>query len=154
MTKLDLVKEFRRAFSLPISDVPCVPSAQQLELQCHLIWSEAQEVSECESVTDILDVIVDLQYFILGLAAESGITEEQISDWFQKVHAANMRKLWTTAQVVEKFGPIGAFNRNHLTDEGSWLIEASDHNQWVVRLNGKVQKPPGWQAAQLEGGAV
>lgn len=165
MNKLEMVKEFRRAFSLPISDVPCVPGIVQLELHTKLIRSEAYEIIDSENVTDILDVIVDLQYFILGLAAESGITEEQIRDWFHKVHSANMRKLWTEEQVLalsdgkEKWFTLhgeGVTHCHHRDASGEWVSAEAPNNEgrYVVRLNGKVQKPPGWKAAVLEGGAV
>lgn len=83
----------------------------------------------------------------------------RFSDDFSKVHAANMAKLWTTAQIDAMFDPMKTklevgFVETMLTDEGTWMMNRVGFNQWVVRLNGKVQKPPGWKAAVLEGGMV
>ena len=85
-----------------------------------------------------------------------------LDDDFLKIHAANMAKLWTEDEVESRF--IDAKIVSHrprkidfLTPEGTWTATPSsnvDNGLWIVRLNGKVQKPPGWKAAVLEGGAV
>lgn len=158
MNKLEMVKQWRRTFGLPVSDAACVPSKDQLELHCRLIWSEAQEVGEASTHIDIRDVIADLHYFILGLASEAGVTQEQLDSDFKSVHAANMAKLWTTEQVVFCFMHRTIKSRGEqVTYEdsfGKWTADAAGEDKWVVRLNGKVQKPPGWKAAVLEGGVV
>lgn len=83
-----------------------------------------------------------------------------LDDDFLKIHAANMAKLWTKAQVLEKFNPpfdwLDKTYTLHFDDStGRWAVSPTcDGSSYIVRLNGKVQKPPGWVPAQLEGGAV
>lgn len=162
MNKLELVKEWRRTFGLPVSETPVVPSVEQLLLHDNMIEREAEEISQAKTHIDIRDVIADLHYFILGLASEAGVTKEQLDSDFEKVHAANMAKLWTEDEVESRFIDAKividhASRIDFVTPEGTWTATPSsnvDNGLWIVRLNGKVQKPPGWKAAVLEGGAV
>lgn len=234
MNKLEMVKQWRRTFGLPVSETPVALSLEQLELHAKLISDEADEILDVVSVAGLIDgyklrdVAVDLLYFALGLMCEAGIDfkesltryqaesqqiegthkiadvkdyiqsrcesfleevefgkretwtisefahdiatdamllvflhelEDYLDADFAAVHAANMAKLWTTAQIDEKFDPMKTklevgFAETMPTDEGTWVMNRAGFNQWVVRLNGKVQKPPGWKAAVLEGGAV
>ena len=157
MNKLEMVKEWRRTFGLPVSDVPMMPDQG---LHSKLIADEAQEIYEASTHIDIRDVIADLHYFIIGLASEAGVTKEQLDADFASVHAANMAKLWTKAQVLEKFNPpfdwLDKTYTLHFDDStGMWAVSPTcDGSSYIVRLNGKVQKPPGWVPAVLEGGAV
>lgn len=240
MNKLEMVKQWRRTFGLPVSETPVVLSADQLKLHAKLISDEADEILDAISTNEsglsqwinrlkARDVCVDLVYFVMGLWAEAGLppVEEEFilmrcldyvmdlkgnnadalkdihsdiksvcvqipaqpdkllvnaialivmslsidvimrelnrfSDDFSAVHAANMAKLWTEDEVESRF--IDAKIVSHrprkidfLTPEGTWTATPSsnvDNGLWIVRLNGKVQKPPGWKAAVLEGGAV
>lgn len=238
MSKLELVKEWRRTFGLPVSETPVVLSADQLKLHAKLISDEADEILDAISTNEsglsqlinrlkARDVCVDLVYFVMGLWAEAGLppVEEEFilmrcldyvmdlkgnnadalkdihsdiksvcvqipaqpdkllvnaialivmslsidvimrelnrfSDDFSAVHAANMAKLWTKAQVLEKFNPpfdwLDKTYTLHFDDStGRWAVSPTcDGSSYIVRLNGKVQKPPGWVPAQLEGGAV
>lgn len=156
-TKLDMVKDFRRTFGLPVSDQPVVPEVNQRELHTNMIRNEAWEILEASTHIDIRDVIADLHYFVLGLASEAGVTQEQLDSDFAAVHAANMAKLWTTAEMMKVFPADGdgVVNNNCTwTAPGGWEAKPANGVHWVVTLNGKVQKPPGWKAAVLEGGAV
>lgn len=157
MNKLDMVKEWRRTFGLPVSDKPVVPSVEQLLLHDNMIEREAEEISQARTHIDIRDVIADLHYFVLGLASEAGVTQEQLDSDFAAVHAANMAKCWTTAEMMKVFPADGegVVNNNCTwTAPGGWEAKPANGVHWVVTLNGKVQKPPGWKAAVLEGGAV
>ena len=233
-TKLDLVKDFRLALGLPISDKPCVPSVGQLLLHAKLIKEESNEILDAikhgpgslgtqVDNLKIRDVSGDLYYFALGLAAESGVEVNELnvlveadvessgyrgdpvgyqihkiyeeidrvlrdmlselldtsaldmqgicfrlcilalaldriigvpvsvsdSD-FEEIHAANMRKLWTLEDIEGHKDLRDVIN----TQTEGWTYTPVGMNKFVVRLNGKVQKPPGWVPAQLEGGAV
>ena len=55
MNKLELVKEWRRTFGLPVSDEPCVLSAEQLRLHAKLISDEADEIDEVFSLGGVID---------------------------------------------------------------------------------------------------
>lgn len=85
-----------------------------------------------------------------------------LDDDFLKIHEANMAKLWTEDEVESRFIDAKividhASRIDFVTPEGTWTATPSsnvDNGLWIVRLNGKVQKPPGWKAAVLEGGAV
>ncbi len=230
MDKLELVKQWRRTFGLPVSETPVVLSADQLKLHAKLISDEAGEILEAINPDGTInklkarDVSGDLLYFALGLVAEAGLdwdeeecrhraTEELsqfpdaelrcifedivevagqlgspdmvqetahmlcqyaiqidavigelswLDDDFLKIHEANMAKLWTGKQVEAKFGSRidwpGLIKNRRCVGSADGLWEASNlsgvTNAWVVRLNGKVQKPPGWKAAVLEGGAA
>ena len=80
-----------------------------------------------------------------------------LDDDFLKIHEANMAKLWTSNDLLHQ---IALFDQHHQENDGSytskdgWNYRKTDGCKWVVRLNGKVQKPPGWKAAVLEGGAA
>ena len=73
MNKLELVKEWRRTFGLPVSETPVVLSVDQLKLHAKLISDEADEILDVVSVAGLIDgiklrdVAVDLLYFALGL---------------------------------------------------------------------------------------
>ncbi len=235
MNKLEMVKQWRRTFGLPVSETPVVLSADQLKLHAKLISDEADEILDAISTNEsglsqwinrlkARDVCVDLVYFVMGLWAEAGLppVEEEFilmrcldyvmdlkgnnadalkdihsdiksvcvqipaqpdkllvnaialivmslsidvimrelnrfSDDFSAVHAANMAKLWTSNDLLHQ---IALFDQHHQENDGSytskdgWNYRKTDGCKWVVRLNGKVQKPPGWKAAVLEGGAV
>lgn len=102
--EMQMVREFRKAFALPVSEALKLPTPDQLELHREMIVDEADGEIGCAATTDdVRDVCVDLIYFVLGLAAESGITAEQLEEDFEMVHQANMRKLWTIDQVNEFF---------------------------------------------------
>lgn len=83
-----------------------------------------------------------------------------LDDDFLKIHAANMAKLWTEEQVREKLGsPVGwqdePFTMCYDNSINIWTVKQDEETgMFKVFLNGKVQKPPGWKAAVLEGGAV
>lgn len=244
MNKLELVKEWRRTFGLPVSETPVVLSADQLKLHAKLISDEADEILDAISTNEsglsqwinrlkARDVCVDLVYFVMGLWAEAGLppVEEEFilmrcldyvmdlkgnnadalkdihsdiksvcvqipaqpdkllvnaialivmslsidvimrelnrfSDDFSAVHAANMAKLWSLNQIADTFSQEEAQFAAH--SQVGWsreiqggfnvtcqrLVYSGTEPGFVVRLNGKVQKPPGWKAAVLEGGAV
>ena len=88
--------------------------------------------------------------------------EDYLDADFSAVHAANMAKLWTEDEVESRFIDAKividhASRIDFVTPEGTWTATPSsnvDNGLWIVHLNGKVQKPPGWKAAVLEGGAV
>lgn len=238
MNKLEMVKQWRRTFGLPVSETPVVLSADQLKLHAKLISDEADEILDAISTNEsglsqwinrlkARDVCVDLVYFVMGLWAEAGLppVEEEFilmrcldyvmdlkgnnadalkdihsdiksvcaqipaqpdkllvnaialivmslsidvimrelnrfSDDFSAVHAANMAKLWTEEQVREKLGsPVGwqdePFTMCYDNSINIWTVKQDEETgMFKVFLNGKVQKPPGWKAAVLEGGAV
>lgn len=151
--EMQMVREWRKAFALPVSEVLKLPTPDQLELHREMIVDEADGEIGCAATTDdVRDVCVDLIYFILGLAAESGITGEQLGEDFKAVHEANMRKLWTIDQVNElctKQIGVSYWELNAENPDGWSIVQCRDHDMFTVRYKGKIQKPPGWKAAEL-----
>ena len=139
---MQMVIEWRKAFALPVSETLNVPAVGQREMHAKMIADEAQEIVSAETPEKVRDVIGDLLYFIFGLASEAGVSVAQIAEDFPLIHAANMRKLWTLEQVHDL--ALGMDNPK------DWSVKQIPGSElFTVRLNGKIQKPPGWKAATL-----
>ena len=79
------------------------------------------------ALAEQLDAIVDQVYVTLGTAIMQGITEEMLAEAWDRVHAANMKKVRATSAEDSKRGsvldiikPLGWEAPNHLD-----LVEAS-----------------------------
>lgn len=53
---------------------------------------ELEEFSKATTLTDQVDALVDLHYFLLGTLYEMGVTSEQYDECFDAVHEANLTK--------------------------------------------------------------
>ena len=150
--EMQMVREFRNAFALPVSDTLNVPAVGQRELHAKMIADEAQEIVSAETPEKVRDVIGDLLYFIFGLASEAGVSTAQIAEDFPLIHDANMRKLWNESEVNELCASLydAAELYSNTDDPNGWSVKKCDgSNMFTVRYNGKIQKPPGWKAATL-----
>jgi phosphoribosyl-ATP pyrophosphohydrolase len=143
-TKLELVKQWRKAFSLPCSDTPKILSQDQLDLHAKLIGDESLECMDATSVVKIRDFIADMQYYILCLAAEAGISEEQMEKDFAEVHRSNMTKMWTSVEVRRESPPcwnsIGWTSKKVNDTERCYIVRDS---------YGKIVKSPSYEKAKL-----
>jgi hypothetical protein len=137
MTPFESILQLRKAFGLHNSATPICPPDNLREFQADMIHDEATEMYEAETANEYLDGIVDVIYFALGAAAEAGFTSAQLGEHFNKVHAANMNKLWTP----EQFNAI-----THKFQYVSTPVTVEDQPRLIVRRanDGKVVKPPGW----------
>lgn len=109
------VKEFHKAFNLPISDFPRQLELERKHFRADLIQEELDEFLEADgkgikNFVDEIDALIDLLYFTYGTLIEMGVDAEEVFDIVQE---CNMAKL----------GPNG---------------------KPIYREDGKVLKPEGW----------
>lgn len=85
------LREFNRAFKLPMADAPTTKA--NFELRKKLIQEELIEyVVACKNddLIEVADAIADMAYLVIGAAVEHGIELDPI---FDAVHKSNMSKL-------------------------------------------------------------
>ncbi len=82
--RIQEVAKFNKYFKLPYSDVPVILPEQILRDKIGFIKSEIEEfykaVKENNKV-EILDALVDIEYFLLGLVCAYGLQDELINKW-------------------------------------------------------------------------
>lgn len=67
----------------------------EFELSMHQLKEEITEIEEAFKMGDfigILDGLIDLEYFLLGIFYKNGINEETHAELFDAVHQANLLK--------------------------------------------------------------
>lgn len=99
-------------------------------------------------------ILREIQISIEFIAGYAGYPMADFKKDFAKVHAANMRKVWTDEDVADVFMHK---NRSadwdgklftHTNALGTWTADPIEPDRWIVKFLGKIQKPPGWS---LEG---
>ena len=94
MQQLEQVKDFQKAFELPILDKPQLIDRKRAWLRIDLIEEELNELKEAvneKDLVEVADALCDLQYVILGAVLEFGMGEKFV-EMFNEVHASNMSK--------------------------------------------------------------
>ena len=87
------VKEFHKAFNLPIKTELKFPNSKERILRGDLLEEEMNEYFEAEESNDMVEVadaLADIIYICCGTALTYGIPLEKI---FEEVHRSNMAKL-------------------------------------------------------------
>lgn len=87
------VLEFHKAFGIPTSFKPGIPSLETTDRRYRLVREESAELCVAlhdSNLAEIADGIADLLYMTLGAAVECGIDVEPI---FDEVHRSNMTKV-------------------------------------------------------------
>jgi predicted HAD superfamily Cof-like phosphohydrolase len=87
------VKDFHKAFGLPISEVPNLPDMNERELRGKLLTEEFKEYINAENDNDLIeiaDALADIIYIACGTAISYGIPLDRV---FKEVHHSNMAKL-------------------------------------------------------------
>lgn len=87
----ELVREFHRAFNLPLREAPGLLSQERAQRRCAWMREEIEEFLEAQDVSDQADAMIDLIYFALGTMVEMGVKPQEL---FEIVHRANMDKLF------------------------------------------------------------
>jgi phosphoribosyl-ATP pyrophosphohydrolase len=95
---------FRRATDLPVNDLPTVIPKANMRLHTKLIIEELHlelfPAMEDGDLPAIADGIVDVIYFMMGMAAEYGLP---VGEVWKLVQSANMAKVDpTTGKVVRR----------------------------------------------------
>ena len=91
---VDQVKEFNKAFNLPVPDKPTLDE-ESVPLQILLMREEFDEMIaayESSDIVEVLDGLIDMQYILDGLFIKFGMADiKEVA--FDEVHASNMSKL-------------------------------------------------------------
>ena len=106
MTVYSDVKEFHKAFNLPIKSRPKLPSMPERELRGKLLTEEFREYIEAEHDNDIIeiaDALADIIYIVCGTAISYGIPLNKV---FKEVHRSNMAKLVDGKALYREDGKV------------------------------------------------
>ena len=93
--QIEQVKEFHKAFNIPVINKPQIPSLERCEMRQNILEEEVQELknaTEKKDIVEIADAITDCLYVLLGTAHEFGLANV-LSRCFDEVHDSNMSKL-------------------------------------------------------------
>jgi predicted HAD superfamily Cof-like phosphohydrolase len=99
--EFEQVKEFHKAFDVPVSETPVPLTAERAEHRAGFMLEEIQEFIDSQNIYDQTDAMIDLIYFALGTLVEMGVKPKKI---FDIVHNANMSKLWEDGKVRYREG--------------------------------------------------
>jgi predicted HAD superfamily Cof-like phosphohydrolase len=116
-------------------------------MRMRLIDEEMQELRNGVSDRDIENVakeLADILYVVYGAAITWGINIDQV---FDIVHEDNMRKVWRSSELGELAG-MGVTNYQ-LKPIRVWDDGIGVERFIVYRSDGKVLKPPSWEASDL-----
>jgi predicted HAD superfamily Cof-like phosphohydrolase len=93
--KIEMVKEFNKAFGITMSKKPTLISQEEYELRFKLMAEELTEYKEAcveQDIVEVADAIVDLMYVLNGMVIAHGL-QDVVFDMFEEVHKSNMSKL-------------------------------------------------------------
>lgn len=101
VSREEKVKNFHRAFGLPIKEYPQIPETKRISLRVKLLREEFHETIEAiyenphtnavhTKLSKLAKELADLLYVTYGMAIEFGIP---LDDVFDEVHRSNMSKL-------------------------------------------------------------
>ena len=143
-TTSEMVREFHETFGVPVLHRPNAAALEERgELRLALIEEEVRELVEAVEAVDLIetaDALADLVYVAFGAALEFGLA---LDDVIAEVHRSNMTKLW--------YGSDMGYAIEH-PDHPAHSFSGDDVRGYVVyREDGKVLKPPTWEAPDIEG---
>ena len=96
------VKEFHRAFGVPINYRAGLPNMERRELRRKILHEEYLEYIQAEAhhdLVEIADALADMAYVICGTCLEYGIP---FDDVIAEVHRANMSKLGEDGKPIHR----------------------------------------------------
>ena len=136
------VAMFHEIFSLPIADRPGLVPQARMKLRMDLLdeeYCEYRRAALTGDLTEIADALADMIYIIIGTALEYGIPLEEVWD---AVQASNLNKAGK-CETCDSWG----------VDNEYQVCEECGGNGFLVlkRADGKVIKPEGWQAPDIQG---
>lgn len=98
---------------------PNFQDKDEFKLSMHQLKEEIEEIEEAYNNADfigLLDGLIDLEYFLLGIFYKNGISEATHSELFDAVHKANMLKKMGTKPGREGYSSADAFKPDSWTD--------------------------------------
>jgi predicted HAD superfamily Cof-like phosphohydrolase len=98
---------------------PQFQEKDEFELSMHQLKEEIGEIEESYKNGDfigVLDGLIDLEYFLLGIFYKNGISESTHAELFDVVHRANMLKKMGTKAGREGFKAADAYKPDSWTD--------------------------------------
>ena len=120
---LGMVKNFHKAFHLPIGNQPqLLNNQEQFANRLRLIIEELSEYCEAvakKDVVDMADGLADLLWVVFGTAVEHGLPMNQI---FKEVAASNMSKVDGYKDSSGKWIKPDTYKPVDL----SWLLESEE----------------------------
>ncbi len=129
---------------------PGIPLAPTVDLCRRLITEEVRETIEAidtENLVEIADGIADAIYVLLFAAHAYGLPMPAIWD---EVHRTNMAKFpICTACNGTKTAPKGALSMSVGGGLDFDCAVCNGQGRTVIVVNGKFQKPPGWQPPNI-----
>lgn len=99
---IDRVREFHKAYSLPVASEPNIHDDRVNGLRIELIREELEELAtalHARDLTEVLDALTDLQYVLDGAYLSFGLQDLK-EPAFAEVHRANMSKLGADGKPV------------------------------------------------------
>jgi predicted HAD superfamily Cof-like phosphohydrolase len=144
MSYLKSVNAFHAAFDYmqPSPTKSDISDKETARLRLALIYEETKELMEgldCDDKIETLDALCDLQYVITGAIIAFGYGHV-FGRAFNRVHQANMAKLWNAKEVESHTGDY------------AFKPSPSVPNRWIAsRPDGKIMKPPSWVKPDLSG---
>lgn len=99
--QINQVKEFHKAYGLPIEPVAAIPRVQRVELRNRLLLEEAKETYDAETIVEAADGITDVLYVAFGTVLEYGL-QDYIVKLFDEVHKSNMSKLDANGKSMKR----------------------------------------------------
>lgn len=146
MTPAEMVREFHETFGLPVKEEPSLYAFRAFgQLRRDLITEEAHEFAHAVRTDDFVeavDALADLVYVAYGAALTFGVDLDEV---LAEVHRSNMTKRWTKDQLDD------GWERGMATYECDWTAPPDTPRYVAFREDGKVLKPPTWEAPDIAG---
>lgn len=105
---INSVKEFNKAFKLPLRDKPQLIDKDEYKLQYELLKEEVCEYLQACKDNDIIgvaDALGDILYILIGACIRHGL-HDKIHDVFDEIHRSNMTKLVNGKPIYNEAGKV------------------------------------------------
>lgn len=142
---LHKVKHFHAVFNHPIKDEPFMNREQGMQ-RYGFIKEELEEYKsaiEANDIVGVLDVFIDLIYFILGGVIQHGLSDLLLKG-FEEVHDSNMTKACQTESELE-------LTIDKYTENGVEVYSEKSKGYSIVKRksDNKILKSVGYKEADL-----
>jgi len=115
------MKEFHKAFEVPISNCPVLIDSKGFIRRLSLITSEVGELGDAirqKDIVEIADALGDLLYVTFGMAVEMGLDIDRI---FTEIHLSNMSKANEDGSVSKDEGGKVLKSKRYNPVDLSWV---------------------------------
>lgn len=145
-TREKLVKEFHETFNHPVRQIPTLLDAARLEKRIDWMKEEIDELRVANAEKDmveVLDALIDLQYFLSGTIVEFGLSQS-FDAGFADVHISNMSKACFNEKQARE--TVESYKKQK-------IVTHAEHNKGVYIIkrskDGKVLKNVHWSKPRL-----